>query len=127
VNHIDEDGGQWRISFYQDAGGRTQITLVYNAAILNSSRNQQLKMKEIIKEQQRLFSEVFGQGNVTAIMNLREIQSHESIIQVLSPESFVNTGEGEIGFLVWAHLGGGRRQIKNEQETNNIFRDSNNR
>lgn len=132
VNHIDEDGAQWRISFYQDARGQTQILLVYNAAILNSSRNQQLKMKEIIRDQQRLFKEVFGQGNVTAVLNLREISdikelsNHESLVQVLNPEHFWMHPEKKIREAAgYSHKGGTYVAINAEsfQSDDRTFRD----
>lgn len=71
--------------------------------MLNSSGNKNLKIDQIMEEQKKLFTEMFGQGNVTAVMNVREVNSyeeildHESLIEIKDPTEFKADKDGFTG------------------------------
>jgi len=89
---IDLDGKDWIVST-KDLNGKTQINLTFVGAVINNS-GKNINMQNLMSNEIKKFESVFGQGNVSAQMNLREIGSaddvkwHESLIDIQSGENF---------------------------------------
>jgi len=98
---IDKDGRDWVItSTVKD--GTTHYNIVFQAAIMNSSAAN-INMKSLIANQVKTFAEIYGIENVTATMNLRQInsmgdlKSNEHLIEILDAERFRDVKDGHVG------------------------------
>jgi RHS repeat-associated protein len=98
IKNIDPDGRDWVISVHS-VKGKIQINVTFVGAILNSS-GKKIDTKALIANQMKLFSSVFGQGNVHASLMLREVKSadqlkwNESLIEIKKQEEFKDHPDG---------------------------------
>jgi len=78
----DPDGMDWIFSTetYKDKQGnsQTRIKLTFSGAILNSS-GKQIDIPNFIKEQEKIFKNIFEQGNVSFNLVLTEVKSKEEV------------------------------------------------
>ncbi len=102
IIRIDPDGADWIVSTFKGKDGNTQIKLTFAGAIMNSS-GQKFDIKKMIANEVKTFEKVFGQGNVHANLQLREIKSadelkwHESLIDIQSSTNFKSDERGYTG------------------------------
>src|SRR5690606_14435561 len=100
IMRIDPDGRDWIVATSQ-VNGKTQIKLTFAGAIVNNS-GKPIDMQNLINNQVKQFEAVFGQGNVTANLMLREVASasdikwHESLIDIQAGSNFGKTENGGI-------------------------------
>jgi hypothetical protein len=100
ILRVDPEGRDWIVATSQ-VNGKTQIKLTFAGAIINNS-GKPIDMQNLINNQIKQFEAVFGQGNVTANLMLREVSSvsdlkwHESLIDIQAGSNFGKTGSGEV-------------------------------
>ena len=98
VQRIDVDGRDWIVSTRQ-VNGQTQIKLTFAGAVMNSS-GKTIDLQNLMNNQVKQFEQVFGQGNVTANLMLREVKSadelkwHESLIDIQAGSNFPKLADG---------------------------------
>lgn len=98
IMRIDPDGRDWIVATSQ-VNGKTQIKLTFAGAIVNNS-GKPIDMQNLINNQVKQFEAVFGQGNVTANLMLREVASasdikwHESLIDIQAGGAFGKREDG---------------------------------
>jgi hypothetical protein len=100
IMRVDPDGRDWIVATSQ-VNGKTQIKLTFAGAIVNNS-GKSIDMQSLIDNQIKQFEAVFGQGNVTANLMLREVASasdikwHESLIDIQAGSNFGKTESGGV-------------------------------
>lgn len=100
IMRVDPDGRDWIVATSQ-VNGKTQIKLTFAGAIVNNS-GKPIDMQNLINNQVKQFESVFGQGNVTANLMLREVASasdikwHESLIDIQAGANFGKTESGGV-------------------------------
>lgn len=100
IVRVDTDGRDWIVAT-SEVNGKTQIKLTFAGAIINNS-GKAIDIQNLINNQVKQFEAVFGQGNVTANLMLREVASasdikwHESLIDIQAGGNFGKSKSGEV-------------------------------